>query len=540
MDWLSYLAERGGMKWRENGQFVMRAPIPLLLVGHLALTLTLAMLLNLWVDEAYTLHTTSQGLFYAFDQALWFEVQPPLYFILLTLWRQVSSSLLWARLLSILCAAATVALLPRLARRFCPTHHPVWLTAMVAFHPFLIWAATEARVYALTIFLSALSLPWFLDGYAVDSPSRKARWKHGFVVSAALLTQYYLGFLFAAQAGALLLLRRWRAFMDFCIAMAIVGVSLIPLFIAVSTQMSTHTAVLQNALPLTDAFTTLFSKAVDFMLPAEWPPLTRVQGDILLGSLLVIGVWRWWKKDPPLVFSLRVLWILAALLMVALTLVLAHVGERELMGRRHAAGLFLPALLTVGSVMAHAPKRAVLPLWSALSLVFCLLSLGSVYRPLAKLGDWDRVARYLETVAEPGQVIAVFPGEVNLGLSYYYTGANPIAPLPRGAAFATYDIQRFVIDEEQEIVQALTAATTDLSWIWLVTFDFVDCRFLGVDFGCQVVERFIDDHYTVESTRQFFGSRVRLLRRKTADQVLAEENESTHGFQELRSRETAD
>lgn len=60
---------------------------------QLLLTLPLAARLNLWLDEAYSLHTTGGGTLRALDEAIRHELQAPLYFIVLQLWRELDHSL---------------------------------------------------------------------------------------------------------------------------------------------------------------------------------------------------------------------------------------------------------------------------------------------------------------------------------------------------------------------------------------------------------------------------------------------------------------
>lgn len=95
-----------------------RATVPLLILLNLGITLTLAYKLNVWLDEAYTLHTISQNAQFAFNKALRFEGQSPLYFVLLNLWRNLDSTFFFARLFSVICIALTIYVVAPLSRRF--------------------------------------------------------------------------------------------------------------------------------------------------------------------------------------------------------------------------------------------------------------------------------------------------------------------------------------------------------------------------------------------------------------------------------------
>jgi hypothetical protein len=73
--------------------------------AYLVVTTFLAWRLNLWRDEMYSLHSTSGSPRFAFDQAIHFELQPPVYFVALALWRSIEASPFFARLFSVLCGA---------------------------------------------------------------------------------------------------------------------------------------------------------------------------------------------------------------------------------------------------------------------------------------------------------------------------------------------------------------------------------------------------------------------------------------------------
>ncbi|MGA8098444.1 MAG: glycosyltransferase family 39 protein, partial [Candidatus Cybelea sp.] len=178
------------------------------LCANLAVTLPLAYILNLWQDEAYTLQTTGHGLAYAFHQALAFEQNAPLYFVFLAALRHLGTSIFFLRLPSVLCIAVAVALVPELARRYIPAIDAGLVTLVAAWNPFVIWAAVEMRVYALIIVLSALLLLTFFDAFLVRTPSKASAFAYAVCCILALYTQYYLGFLIAAQALTLVLVHR--------------------------------------------------------------------------------------------------------------------------------------------------------------------------------------------------------------------------------------------------------------------------------------------------------------------------------------------
>src|SRR5437870_9561843 len=72
------------------------------LIAYACILIFLCYTLNIWEDESYSLHTTSNSLAMVIRQSYYFEAQPPVYFLLLSLWRHVDSGIFFARLLSLL------------------------------------------------------------------------------------------------------------------------------------------------------------------------------------------------------------------------------------------------------------------------------------------------------------------------------------------------------------------------------------------------------------------------------------------------------
>ena len=119
--------------------------------------------LFIWLDEAFTLNTTSLNPVETIKRSLVFEGQPPLYFTLLSLWRLISPSIFFSRLFSILCAAVAIPFFYNLITKVYKVKNPLIITFIFAFNPMLAWAGLEIRVYALMILMSVLLYANFLN-----------------------------------------------------------------------------------------------------------------------------------------------------------------------------------------------------------------------------------------------------------------------------------------------------------------------------------------------------------------------------------------
>ncbi|MFM7427955.1 MAG: hypothetical protein ACKO7W_23655 [Elainella sp.] len=155
---------------------------------HLLIAIYLSVVLNIGVDDAYSLDTTSKNFDYTLHQAIHFEIQAPLYFTLLYFWRLINSSIFFARLFSLFCILLSLYAVDRTARRYLSRVPSIWVVAAVALHPYTIWAATLIRVYALAILLSVLLMLFFYDGYLSEQPQPRARWLYAVTAVVACYT----------------------------------------------------------------------------------------------------------------------------------------------------------------------------------------------------------------------------------------------------------------------------------------------------------------------------------------------------------------
>jgi mannosyltransferase len=482
-----------------------RTPFAALAVGAtLALALPLAYALNIWQDETYTLHTTSGSLAYAFRESLAFEQNAPLYFVLLTLWRHLDASIFFLRLFSAACAAATVLLVPSLARRYLPSVDPMLPTLLTAWNPFLIWAAVEMRVYALIILISSLLLLAFHEAFLRPRVRAPAAAVYALCVAVALYTQYYLAFLVAAQ-GIVLLRYAPRHVWRFALAAGAGAAVFTPMILVVLAQVHNFRGAFTPPSSILDATTTLASIVARYLLPLLVPHAKLVYAALAIGfAALCILRRRSFTKGGA---SHLLLIATIALLLFATAVYAAGVHVLN----RHAASLYVPATLGVFSALTFLRpglRERATTAWFCVAMLASTIALAQTYAPLAKPGDWLRATAYLRAHERPGEPIVVFEAENALPLAYYYHGPNTITAIPHAVDFRHYDVTRFVVHDEAELRVSLPRARE----LWLVTAG--ECASANIAFGCPVVERTVAADYRVEDDAAFFGSRVRLLRAK--------------------------
>jgi mannosyltransferase len=156
----------------------------------------------LWLDEALTVSIAKLPAG-SLHQALKEDGAPPLYYVALHLWIWCfGSTALAVRSLSTLFSLATVVVVYRLARRIWGHEVALFATALLAASSFAAYYATETRMYALVMLLTALGAT------ALASLVERPGWRPalGLAASAAaLLYTHYWSLYLLGMLGAWLL-----------------------------------------------------------------------------------------------------------------------------------------------------------------------------------------------------------------------------------------------------------------------------------------------------------------------------------------------
>ena len=162
---------------------------------------------SIWSDEDinyevnYFKHLLAEDNFYSnFSTQILHEGHPPLYFILLKVWSYVfGSSEIALRSFSLCCGLFVFLVLFNLFRQRSKRKHTPWLVlAMLLFNPFLFYFFTEARMYALALFLAALSFRYWLD-YQEHREMKSNAFLYFCLSSIGLLYTHYYGLFFLSS-----------------------------------------------------------------------------------------------------------------------------------------------------------------------------------------------------------------------------------------------------------------------------------------------------------------------------------------------------
>lgn len=496
---------------------------------HALIVIFPAYYLNIWTDEASTLHTTQNGFFFALQNAFSIERQAPLYFWFLSLWRDVNDSVFFARLFSIICSVLAIPAFFRLARKMSDKKSAVFMTAFFAAHPYLFWASLEVRLYSFVILVSVLILDLFFDIFLQSEKAENQRRKEiAFVIisTVSLYTNYYLGFLLVGCFIALLVLRKWREAKKYLYLMFAVGLLFLPLFLAMMSQLANNASGFRVEKSFVEGLRIFWSYFLSFVLPTEIFPASATESTTIsvvrlwIGRLAILAAIVLLIKKRK-IFDEKILAFGSLCAVIVAFLLVAYFALGPIyVAIRHAAVLFVPILLfAFSAAKAILPEQNVekkasikrfIPIFLGVLLVpFFIYSIYSLYPNFAKRGDWARVASFIEANEKPNQPIIIFPNYDALSLPVYYKSVNKILP---DENFVVWDFEAepgSELSAKRQTDFVISEIPPEASEIWLLTDESCD-----ISEQCRPLENFVEANYTIVETKFFYLEKVRLLRKK--------------------------
>jgi 4-amino-4-deoxy-L-arabinose transferase-like glycosyltransferase len=223
------VAERAGeyrQRWRLRAGSDVQMLVGLMLVATVLRFATITGQ-SYWLDESQAVHELRLpfgAMLHAWSTTEW---NPPLYLLIAWPWAKLlGTGELALRALSALLGVAVVPLLYLSGRELVSRRAGLMAAGLTAVNPFMIWYSQEAREYMLLVALCSASLWCFARAWRAPTGRALLWWA---VVSAlALLTQYFAGFLVAAEGLLLVYRARNRASVAALASMAVVLAPFVP------------------------------------------------------------------------------------------------------------------------------------------------------------------------------------------------------------------------------------------------------------------------------------------------------------------------
>jgi len=380
------------------------------------------------------MQTATGSLAWTFRQSLRFELQPPIYFLAVNLWLRICPSVEFARAFSLVCVLLTIPLLWATVRRFSSGLQPqAWTAALLAVSPPLLWAATEARTYALAMLLVAASTFCFARIWLEEKPP--PTWCFAAWVAAsylALCSHYFTGFALLGQGMSVLMLRR-RA-RTLATGAAILAVAMLPWLPGIVRQVLQHPT--QPSVTSTTAPAGLLEVAGAILrsgLRELWRPFFfgPLPSGLLFRAVAVVGMLllaaACWAPRNRTAVGARAAWV--AFGVPVLILFTLRATGAALVSERHwlvatPAGLVAVAL-SAGSVstrmLAYLARIGPIALFAASDV-----GLAMKISPI----DYRAAGRFLTENVAPGEPVLVFPPEFVLPVAYEFPRREQLHGLP--------------------------------------------------------------------------------------------------------------
>ncbi len=423
-----------------NKKFTDRILFSGFLLIYITALVYLCRKLNVSIDEASSLNTTSKSIPYAVKQSTAFEGQPPLYFILLSVWRHINSSILFARLFSVLCILLAAIIFYRLVKLVSDKSDLKWMVVLFLVNPFTIFAATDIRLYALIIFFSLCSIYFFFCFYTGNKS------KYLFIFSiigiAGLFTQYLYVFLIASLGLALLIYRGWKIFFKFCLFALPAGlIFLYNIFFKANPMDLALINSLGTTIP--QRLVTVFHSPQNLILSLNLVSFGReIRWGILLISVVLFcyTYYKWYKKNNTAVnkayFNMFNSIILSGgCLLILISVLFAYTGLDYY--DRYAAIVF-PFFILIFLIFSCYSSKVQTVFFITTGLFYITLLISN-YRYGVKEYDQKSLVKYIATIQKKDEPILFYQKILSLPFSYYYTGGNTIVQLPDSLKFdSTY------------------------------------------------------------------------------------------------------
>jgi hypothetical protein len=290
-----------------------------------------------WLDESQAVHELHLSFGAMLSAWSHYEWNPPLYLLVAWPWAKVfGTGEVGLRSLSAVLGVGLVPLIYLCGRELVSRPAGLLAAALAAVNPFMIWYSQEAREYMLLVVLCAASLLFFARALRTRSRRDLVGWTVFSIL--ALLTQYYAGFLVAAEGLALVYRHRSRIS---GLALGAVG--------------AVELVLVPHVLPRLDR-PVEFIVSLPLSLRLQQVPVTFAMNTLYQSSI----------ADYGLIGA-------AVVATVAIGLLVAGAGRRELRGAGWAAGLaaavlLLPLALALAGHDAYI-ARGLMPGWVPLAIV---------------------------------------------------------------------------------------------------------------------------------------------------------------------------
>jgi hypothetical protein len=486
-----------------------------IIVFYAILIISLSYKLNIWEDESYSLHTTSNNLWSVIKQSYNFEGQPPVYFILLALWRHIYSGIFFARLLSIIFIALSAIYFYRLVRLVSGPEFSKWILILFLLNPFTVWAALEIRLYALAIFLSTILIYYFLRFYVEN----KNKYLFSFLLISlvGLYTQYFFVFEITALALSILLFKGWNDFFKFCLFLLPVVILFIPNLFFVLGQVK----MIQIENPGENKLLLVLHAPQTIVLGLEMIPINIIinrSARIIFTIISLFAYYKLYRKQqisPTSYF--RKIDIILLTLGITILLYMVIIPAMNISFNARYIAITLPMFMLIFTLFKEYTSKTRNVIFTCISLYYITLLFLNYKTPIKRY-DFKSVSIFLSKNESPKEPILLYNKLLLPPFLYYNKNQHPLNALPSYKFDDKYYDDN--IYDTSELKKAIKEIYTPTNSYLLMTGDIKGFKY-PVKMTQEMIDTCLKTNFNVTLDTSFSGSetkftlRIRRLEIKT-------------------------
>lgn len=388
----------------------------------------LAYKLNIWEDESYSLHTSSNNLADVVRQSYNFEGQPPLYFLLLSIWRYINSGIFFARLLSVIFIGLGGVFFHKLVRLVSGVDSSKWLLVLFLLNPFTVWAALEIRLYSLAILLSIVLAYYFFRFYSENE--NKDLYLFLLFSVLGLYTQYFIAFEIFALVLSVLFFKGWKSFFRICLSMIPVAILFIPNLFLIFNQVEMIQELNKSK---TEISGDVLRAPQTLVLGFEMTSIDKLIPKIVRIIFLPISIYAYYlfhKKRHQ--FPSRYYEKINTTLLICGIVLLLYVFLVPIMNLAFQArymAIMLPLCMLLFTLFKQ--YRLLIRNFIFIGIsVYYLLLLSLIYKIPIKRYDFKTASGYINRIEYPKEPVLLYSKVLLPPFFFYYQGKNSLISLP--------------------------------------------------------------------------------------------------------------
>jgi len=466
----------------------------------------------IWEDELYSLDTTSGSFLRALTQSYTFEGQPPFYFMVLNIWRFVSDSVWWARILSIAFTLGAGVYFHLLLKYLIPGKYQLIFTILFLINPFVVWHATEVRLYSMMLFLSSASMYYYIKVFYYQSRRKSALHIYLMIALFGVFTQYLFTFLIFGQVLALFFLKGFKPVLKLVLFLIPVGILFSLNLFMFSEHLHTHQADTMNWSVMNVA--KFFRTIQNYLFALDKAHLGTFINRIVL---IIYFVWMvnlvlryrkisfYHELKRKQIYSIAIIaGVTFVLFVISFVLQGINYYDRYMI-------LILP-LIIILFLTTFLFSNTILKILFLMGLAaFYLFANFNVTRSFVKTYDYQELAEHLEESGSDKEVIIAYRNIHALPLKMYYKGDHNIVPAPVPMSYDIDYLSGSLIKDTIQLNTFFDKQLSDYNQFVLISDDKKESY--GHNMNQKLLSNYIESHFHLMKDSLFFGrSEVNYLR----------------------------